>query len=382
MHHGSMHSYEQPMPQYAELQSAPPPPAKPEPTQVISELLGLLMEEDPVIVKEAILLTYLLIKEGGESRSEVIRSRELINTLLQTFGRHASDEKITQALSQFFYTLSQQQEGLRAIYDCGGIPHLLQHVYLGNPSVNYNISTLHNSLIVLQEQAANEIDKYEGIPKIIELLDQSNDKLHTLLVDSLLKLSIYNKKAKVFIQNNEVCVQRLLNIFETSSYDKLLLIISKLLPTISSGSEVMKKVMIQFNALNILEKILKTTKSIRIKHNCLTTLRNLSNQATRMRELDSLIQYLTGLLLSPNDRQSIVCSLGILNNLTADNRANKSLFVQLNAVQTLMQKLVVETDENDDFIEIAVGFCVFSSKIDFNSCCFSVVYTSTCDSSA
>lgn len=145
-----------------------------------------------------------------------------------------------------------------------------------------------------------------------------------------------------------------MNIFDTSSYDKLLLIISKLLPIISSGNEIIKKIMIQLNALNILEKILKTTKSIRIKHNCLTTLRNLSNQATRMRDLDSLIQYLTSLLLTPNDRQSIVCSLGILNNLTADNRSNKSLFVQLNGVQTLMQKLLMETDENDDFIEIAL----------------------------
>lgn len=66
------------------------------------------------------------------------------------------------------------------------------------------------------------------------------------------------------------------------------------------------------------------------------------------------MQHLTSLLLSPNDRQSVVCSLGILTNLTADNRANKSLFVQLNGVQTLMQKLLMETDENDDFIEIAV----------------------------
>ena len=47
--------------------------------------------------------------------------------------------------------------------------------------------------------------------------------------------------------------------------------------------------------------------------------------------------------------------MGILNNLTADNRTNKSLFVKLNGVQTLMQKLMMDADGNDDFIEVAVS---------------------------
>jgi hypothetical protein len=64
-------------PQYAELQTAPMPVTRPEPSQVIPELLGLLMEDDPVIVREAVLLTHMLVKEGGESRSEVIRNREV-----------------------------------------------------------------------------------------------------------------------------------------------------------------------------------------------------------------------------------------------------------------------------------------------------------------
>ncbi|CAF4417381.1 unnamed protein product, partial [Adineta steineri] len=71
------------------------------------------------------------------------------------------------------------------------------------------------------------------------------------------------------------------------------------------------------------------------------------------RDVDSLIQQLTGILLT-DDQQSVLCSLGILSNLTADNRANKSLLVKLNGVQTLMQKLMVNTDGNDDLIEAAV----------------------------
>ena len=68
-------------PQYVELQPAPAPPTRPEPSQVIPELLGLLMEDDPVIVREAVLLTHMLVKEGGESRFEVIRNRDVSSSV-------------------------------------------------------------------------------------------------------------------------------------------------------------------------------------------------------------------------------------------------------------------------------------------------------------
>jgi hypothetical protein len=64
-------------PQYAEMQPAPVPPSRPDPNQVIPELLNLLMEDDPVIVHEAVGLINMLVKEGGEGRSEVIRHHEV-----------------------------------------------------------------------------------------------------------------------------------------------------------------------------------------------------------------------------------------------------------------------------------------------------------------
>ena len=63
-----------------------------------------------------------------------------------------------------------------------------------------------------------------------------------------------------------------------------------------------------------------------------------------------MIQHLTGILLT-DDHQSIICSLGILSNLTADNRTNKSLFVKLSGVQTLVQKLMMN---NDELIELTL----------------------------
>jgi hypothetical protein len=59
-------------PQYSEMQSTTTDVG-----QVMPELLNLLMEDDPVIIREAVLLTHMLIREGNESRSEVIRNHEV-----------------------------------------------------------------------------------------------------------------------------------------------------------------------------------------------------------------------------------------------------------------------------------------------------------------
>ncbi len=64
-------------PHYAEMQPAPVPLSRPEPNQVIPELINYLMEDDPVIVREAITVTQMLVREGGEARSEVIRNRDV-----------------------------------------------------------------------------------------------------------------------------------------------------------------------------------------------------------------------------------------------------------------------------------------------------------------
>ncbi len=149
-------------------------------------------------------------------------------------------------------------------------------------TVNFVITTLHNFLIVLEEQSAHEIDRCNGTQSFINLLHKSGDKLLTLVSDCLLKMATYSFHSKSIIQTNEECVQCLLRIFDTTNYDKLILTISKLFPIISSGNEIIKRIFLQFNALSIFEKQIRVTRSIRIRHNCLIALRNISDQATRM----------------------------------------------------------------------------------------------------
>lgn len=62
--------------------------------------------------------------------------------------------------------------------------------------------------------------------------------------------------------------------------------------------------------------------SNRLVQNCLWTLRNLSDVATKQDGLDGLLQMLVQ-LLSANDINVVTCAAGILSNLTCNNPRSK-----------------------------------------------------------
>lgn len=62
--------------------------------------------------------------------------------------------------------------------------------------------------------------------------------------------------------------------------------------------------------------------STRLVQNCLWTLRNLSDVATKQEGLEALLQMLVQ-LLSSTDLSVVTCAAGILSNLTCNNPRNK-----------------------------------------------------------
>ena len=62
--------------------------------------------------------------------------------------------------------------------------------------------------------------------------------------------------------------------------------------------------------------------STRLIQNCLWTLRNLSDVATKQEGLDNLLHLLVQ-LLSNTDINVVTCAAGILSNLTCNNPRNK-----------------------------------------------------------
>ncbi|KAI5609474.1 junction plakoglobin [Silurus asotus] len=92
--------------------------------------------------------------------------------------------------------------------------------------------------------------------------------------------------------------------------------------------------------------------SARLIQNCLWTLRNLSDAATKQENLDSLLHILVTQLGS-DDVNILTCATGILSNLTCNNARNKSLVVQRGGVEALINALL-RTTVNQDEAELAV----------------------------
>lgn len=92
--------------------------------------------------------------------------------------------------------------------------------------------------------------------------------------------------------------------------------------------------------------------SNRLVQNCLWTLRNLSDAATKESGLDNLLQMLVQ-LLSSNDIQVVTCSAGILSNLTCNNPRNKTLVCRFGGIEALV-RTCLQAGDREEITEPAV----------------------------
>lgn len=92
--------------------------------------------------------------------------------------------------------------------------------------------------------------------------------------------------------------------------------------------------------------------STRVVTNCLWTLRNLSDAASKLENLDRLLQDLV-YILSANNPTFAMCSAGILSNLTCNNPVNKEIVCQIGGVEALV-RTVIQAGDQEDIIEPAI----------------------------
>lgn len=95
--------------------------------------------------------------------------------------------------------------------------------------------------------------------------------------------------------------------------------------------------------------------SNRLVQNCLWTLRNLSDAATKEEGLDNLLQMLVQ-LLSSNDIQVVTCAAGVLSNLTCNNPANKQLVYRFGGIEALV-RTCMQAGDREEITEPAVRRC-------------------------
>ncbi|UJR10620.1 hypothetical protein I4U23_014817 [Adineta vaga] len=303
--------------------------------KALPELIRLLNDNDPLIAGQAALVLHTLARK--EASRIVLSSSHIVQALIQAISNPRATDETRRDVAGVLYCLSQYKQGLLMIFKAGGIPVLVKLLDSCNEFVvNHALSTLHNLLLYI-EQAKCEVICCGGGQKMICLLNNPNPKFLAILIDCLYMLAFHNEDMKLLIESSNGS-QQLLRILDMTNYEKLAWTTTRLLRVLSA-SPTIKTNMVVKNTVQILEKQLYQPISLRVQQNCLLILRNLSDQAVQLENLDSLIRLLIDLLRS-SDFITVTCSAGILSNLTCNHQYNKAFVVQSDGVHALINTLL------------------------------------------
>uniref|UniRef100_A0A3P8TXL4 Junction plakoglobin a n=1 Tax=Amphiprion percula TaxID=161767 RepID=A0A3P8TXL4_AMPPE len=316
-------------------------------TRAVPELTKLLNDEDQVVVSKAAQIVNQLTRKEA-SRRALMQSPQMVAAVVRAM-QNTSDMETARATASILHNLSHQREGLLSIFKSGGIPALVRMLSSPMESVLfYAITTLHN-LLLHQEGAKMAVRLADGLQRMVPLLKKSNPKFLAITTDCLQLLSYGNQESKLIILANGG-PEGLVQIMRNNNYEKLLWTTSRVLKVLSVCPS-NKPAIVEAGGMQALGKHLSGS-SQRLEQNCLWTLRNLSDAATKQEGMDSLLQSLVT-LLSSDDINMLTCATGILSNLTCNNGHNKTLVTQSNGVEALIHA-ILRAGEKEDVTEPAV----------------------------
>lgn len=310
-------------------------------TRAIPELTKLLNDEDQVVVSQAAMMVHQLSKKEA-SRHAIMNSQQMVAALVRAMSNTA-DHETTRCAAGTLHNLSHHKQGLLAIFKSGGIPALVKLLGSHIESVLfYAITTLHN-LLLHQDGAKMAVRLAGGLQKMVALLQRHNDKFLAITTDCLQILTYGNQESKLIILASGGPAE-LVRIMRQYSYEKLLWTTSRVLKVLSVCAN-NKAAIVEAGGLQALSLHL-SSQSVRLVQNCLWTLRNLSDAATKVNNLDDLLQMLIH-LLSNQDINIVTCTAGILSNLTCNNQQNKMAVVQRGGVEALVRTIMQAGDRED-----------------------------------
>ncbi|XP_053309140.1 junction plakoglobin [Spea bombifrons] len=316
-------------------------------TRAIPELTKLLNDEDPMVVNKASMIVNQLSKKEA-SRRALMQSPQIVAAVVRTM-QNTSDMETARCTTSILHNLSHHREGLLSIFKSGGIPALVRMLSSPVESVLfYAITTLHN-LLLYQEGAKMAVRLADGLQKMVPLLNKNNPKFLAITTDCLQLLAYGNQESKLIILANGG-PQGLVQIMRNYNYEKLLWTTSRVLKVLSVCHN-NKPAIVEAGGMQALGKHLTST-SPRLVQNCLWTLRNLSDVATKQEGLDNVLKILVN-QLSSDDVNVLTCATGTLSNLTCNNSRNKTLVTQNNGVEALIHTILRASDK-DDIAEPAV----------------------------
>uniref|UniRef100_A0AAQ4QLZ5 Catenin (cadherin-associated protein), beta 1 n=1 Tax=Gasterosteus aculeatus aculeatus TaxID=481459 RepID=A0AAQ4QLZ5_GASAC len=310
-------------------------------TRAIPELTKLLNDEDQVVVNKAAVMVHQLSKKEA-SRHAIMRSPQMVSAIVRTM-QNTNDVETARCTAGTLHNLSHHREGLLAIFKSGGIPALVK--MLGSPVDSvlfYAITTLHN-LLLHQEGAKMAVRLAGGLQKMVALLNKTNVKFLAITTDCLQILAYGNQESKLIILASGG-PQALVNIMRTYTYEKLLWTTSRVLKVLSVCSS-NKPAIVEAGGMQALGLHL-TDPSQRLVQNCLWTLRNLSDAATK--------QVMTTVLrtnINPILSETVLSC--ILSNLTCNNYKNKMMVCQVGGIEALV-RTVLRAGDREDITEPAI----------------------------
>uniref|UniRef100_UPI00358E04CD catenin beta-1-like isoform X2 n=1 Tax=Myxine glutinosa TaxID=7769 RepID=UPI00358E04CD len=316
-------------------------------TRAIPELTKLLNDDDGVVMGHAAMMVHQLSKKEA-ARHAMMGSTQMVSALVRA-AQTAKDAETTRCAAGALHNISHHRQGLLAIFKSGGIPALVK--LLSSPVeaiVFYAITTLHN-LLLHQEGSKMAVRLAGGLQKMVALLGKTNVKFLAITTDCLQLLAYGNQESKLIILASGGPAG-LVHIMRTYSYEKLLWTTSRVLKVLSVCPS-NKPAIVEAGGMQALGLHLASP-SQRLMQNCLWTIRNLSDAATKQENMEGLLQTLVQLLAS-NDVNVVTCAAGILSNLTCNNYHNKMIVCQVGGIEALVQT-VLQAGDREDITEPAV----------------------------
>merc|ERR1719383_1526609 len=315
-------------------------------TRAIPELIKLLNDEDQVVVSQAAMMVHQLSKKEA-SRHAIMNSPQMVAALVRAMN-NTDDAETTRCAAGTLHNLSHHRQGLLAIFKSGGIPALVKLLSSQNESVLfYAITTLHN-LLLHQEGSKMAVRLAGGLKKMVALLARNNVKFLAIVTDCLQILAYGNQESKLIILASGVPAE-LVRIMRSVTYEKLLWTTSRVLKVLSVCPS-NKPAIVEAGGMQALGMHLGN-ESQRLVQNCLWTLRNPSDAATKVDGMEGLLGMLVQLLAS-NDINIVTCCAGILSNLTCNNQnnkfpTNKVLTCQVGGVEALVTTILKAGDREE-----------------------------------
>uniref|UniRef100_A0A1B0DKX3 Armadillo segment polarity protein n=1 Tax=Phlebotomus papatasi TaxID=29031 RepID=A0A1B0DKX3_PHLPP len=316
-------------------------------TRAIPELIKLLNDEDQVVVSQAAMMVHQLSKKEA-SRHAIMNSPQMVAALVRAIS-NSNDLETTKGAVGTLHNLSHHRQGLLAIFKSGGIPALVKLLSSPVESVLfYAITTLHN-LLLHQDGSKMAVRLAGGLQKMVALLQRNNVKFLAIVTDCLQILAYGNQESKLIILASTGPIE-LVRIMRSYDYEKLLWTTSRVLKVLSVCSS-NKPAIVDAGGMQALAMHLGNP-SQRLVQNCLWTLRNLSDAATKVDGLDGLLQSLVQVLAS-TDVNVVTCAAGILSNLTCNNQRNKITVCQVGGVDALV-RTIINAGDREEITEPAV----------------------------